>query len=113
MSATIQPLSLPQAAPLATGDITPRSGSFSARIGTATIATINSVVITRQDGVTMGGLDLTVVGSPTLDATGQIVTVVLNKGQVGVWYIVTFDVTTSAPETLNRAFLITVTGSLG
>lgn len=78
-----------------------------------TIASISSVTITRQDGVTMGGSDLAILQSPALDSAALNVTLWLGGGIAGVTYNVEIVVATAASRTLARDTLILVMAERG
>ena len=51
-----------------------------------------AVTLARQDGQTLGPSDLQIIGSPSIDTTGQIVSVTLgNAALSNVGYLITFS----------------------
>lgn len=113
MSLTLAALAPKTYSPFRVGDDAPKSGSFAAVLGTDTITGTPTVTITRKDGVTPGSGDLTIVGSPTVDTTNQIVTVRLDQGIVGVTYIITFSIATAAGNIWYRDAYLPVVANLG
>ena len=71
----------------------------------ATISTVEAVVA-RADGETIEGTDLAILGSPAKD--DRTVSAMVEKGQDGLEYYVTFTVTTSASQVFQDKIFVKV-----
>lgn len=97
------------------GDVDTRARDWSADLAPVgdTITAVLGVPITRRDGTTISGSDLTWVPPAAIDVTGQITTISLRGGVAGVTYVVPIEVQTAQGRTLYRDAYLTVAAALG
>lgn len=97
------------------GESKPRDANFSGPLLGDTINGAGSVtlVITRRDGRPMTTSDLSQVGSPSLDSTGQVVSVKLSAGTKGGDYAIAFTVQTAGASTICRTAYQAVQAAVG
>lgn len=97
------------------GDKRVRSASLAALIQSPDVSFVSpSAVITRQDGAALTGSDLSVVGSPSVDSTGLIISATLLAGSNIAAYYVTFSAQgNSSGNPIYRSVGLNVTAVVG
>lgn len=97
------------------GEQKPRDANFSGPLLKDIISSASNVTIaiTRRDGRPITTSDLSQIGLPLLDSTGQIVTVTLNAGTKGGDYAIAFTVQTAGASTICRTAYQAVQAAVG
>lgn len=73
-----------------------------------TIASVASVVVSRQDGAPITSADLSVLGQPVVDPAGLSVTLWLQAGTSEATYVVSVTIVTVGGRRIGRDVLVAV-----